>query len=170
MTKQGIEIIGGVGYVPLGGKGGVGQYAQIDECDVDCVSRYNWRFTRDGYAQAHSGQRPDRHTLLLHHLILGRPTAGFVTDHISRDRLDNRRTNLRHVTYRVNSLNINPKHTNKLGVVGVHKLKSGHFSAEIREFGKRIYCGTFTTIAEASCVLSDRRDKIIAIEMGAGRG
>lgn len=41
----------------------------------------------------------------LHNLVKGSPPSGLVVDHRNRNRLDNRQSNLRVVTYRVNALN-----------------------------------------------------------------
>jgi HNH endonuclease/AP2 domain len=39
----------------------------------------------------------------MHHLVLGRPPEGYETDHINRNGLDNRRSNLRFVTRSYNN-------------------------------------------------------------------
>lgn len=44
-------------------------------------------------------------SIFLHKIIMGKPPKGFVTDHINRNKLDNRRCNLRFLTYRMNTLN-----------------------------------------------------------------
>lgn len=41
---------------------------------------------------------PDGRPLFAHHLVIGQPPKGYVTDHINGDGLDNRRRNLRHIT------------------------------------------------------------------------
>lgn len=43
--------------------------------------------------------------VLLHHFVIGKPPRGMVTDHINGNRLDNRRCNLRHVSYARNRQN-----------------------------------------------------------------
>lgn len=64
-------------------------FPQIDENDVSLVSKYRW-YLKDGYAVTSiKGKR-----VRMHHLIFGKPPKGKVTDHINRDRLDNRRVNL----------------------------------------------------------------------------
>lgn len=44
------------------------------------------------------GYAINRNLKKLHHNIVGKPPKGLVTDHINRDRLDNRRENLRFIT------------------------------------------------------------------------
>ena len=64
-----------------------GSHALIDVDDFERVTALRWRVTPNGYALASNG-------LLMHRLVAGTPLGSF-TDHINRDRLDNRRKNLR---------------------------------------------------------------------------
>jgi hypothetical protein len=75
-------------------------YAIVDLQDR-FVEKYLWSINLAGYAQA----RVNGTTKLLHHLIMGKPKKPYVTDHINRNKLDNRRVNLRFVTERENALN-----------------------------------------------------------------
>lgn len=62
-------------------------------------------------------------------------------DHINRNGLDNRKSNLRIVDHMTNMAN--NKHT------GVKKVKSGRFQASCTRNYKTIYIGTFDTFDEA---------------------
>jgi hypothetical protein len=64
------------------------------EVTVDLMVRPRKERTRNG-----------QRTITMHRLIAGSPPPGMVTDHIDRNRLNNRRSNLRHVTYEVNNRN-----------------------------------------------------------------
>lgn len=94
---------------------------QIDEDDYEAVSRYYWYVDHYGYPGTSIGKWPDprRRVISLHVFLLGM-RDGLEIDHINRDKLDNRRANLRFVTRRVNSRNVGPRATNTSGVVGVH--------------------------------------------------
>lgn len=85
--------------IPLGLQSLKG-YAIIDPLDAH-IDNYQWSRTTNGYAQAIVN---GKHTLM-HHIIVGKPPKGFVTDHINGNRADNRRINLRFVTQRENTLN-----------------------------------------------------------------
>lgn len=77
-------------------------YAILD-IDYAWLDKYQWSKNNSGYAQANV----DGKTTLMHHLVIGKPKNGYVTDHINRNRADNRTVNLRHITQRENSLNKN---------------------------------------------------------------
>lgn len=73
-------------------------------------------------------------------------------DHISHDRLDNRKINLRPVTSQQNAMNMGKKCTNKSGVTGVRKektVKSPKWVANITLNYKNKWLGSYDTFDEA---------------------
>jgi hypothetical protein len=69
------------------------------------VNRYPYARTQITHPNAQWIRRTDHHShrqrqsgLQLHHLIMGKPGVGMVTDHINHNGLDNRKENLREVT------------------------------------------------------------------------
>ncbi len=74
----------------------------FDESDLSKIIETNWFVSDRGYAiRNRKNGRQDR----MHHLIIGKPPIGLVTDHINRNKLDNRKCNLRFVTQKVNMQN-----------------------------------------------------------------
>jgi hypothetical protein len=65
------------------------------------LDRHNWSLDGRGYPCTWI----DGKIVKIHHLVAGNPPAGHVTDHINRDKLDNRLENLRFVTQAVNMSN-----------------------------------------------------------------
>lgn len=96
--------------IPLRRRDGtVRAYALIDTDDEELVlSVGSWSFGASGYATCTI--YPAHRDLRLHRLLLGLdfgdPRQG---DHINRDKLDNRRSNLRIVTQRENCQNPGPR-------------------------------------------------------------
>ena len=84
---------------------------QIDEADYLLVIKYTWNINR-GYVRCSAAGR-------LHNILLGPAPEGMEWDHENRDRLDNRRKNLRLVTAIVNRRNKTPRHDNTTGISGV---------------------------------------------------
>lgn len=72
------------------------------------------------------------------------------TDHINRDRTDNRRCNLRECTRCENMQNCGIPSNNTSGVLGVSRLKSGMWSAGIARNRHKRHLGRFCTLAEAA--------------------
>lgn len=75
-------------------------YAIVDLENKD-LQKYQWSLSTSGYAQA----IVNKEKKLMHHLLIGKPTKPDVTDHINRNKVDNRKINLRFVTERENALN-----------------------------------------------------------------
>lgn len=62
---------------------------------------------------------------LFHHIVQPR-SSGMVIDHINRDRLDNRKANLRLACFRTNAINRSVMKNNTSGVPGVGRMETGH--------------------------------------------
>jgi len=109
----------------------------IDDEDFERVSQYKWFLDRDGYVIGSKGSRK------LHSFLIGKK-EGFVVDHINRDKLDNRKCNLRHVTQHENCLN-RPR---GIGVY-LKPERNNKWIARIKFKGKNIHLGYFNTKSEA---------------------
>jgi hypothetical protein len=77
-----------------------GQTVIIDADDLPKLQAYRWYLDSNGYAYARVEGRP----VAMHVYLMGTP-KGFHTDHINRNRLDNRRSNLRICTPKDNLAN-----------------------------------------------------------------
>jgi hypothetical protein len=86
-------------YLPLGVKAKQG-YAIIDKKYM-YLDKYNWHLSKSGYATRFQNDKVD----FLHWHIVGKPESPYVTDHINRNKLDNRERNLRHIPSWENSMN-----------------------------------------------------------------
>lgn len=141
-TRRPAIIDGDVAKLPLaGGK----EYALVDVVDSK-VDQYQWSKSTKGYGQA----RVNGKLVLLHHYLLGKPPEGMVTDHINRNKLDNRKGNLRFVTQKVNMNNLNMLSTNTSGHTGVTWAKNERkWVAQSFFNGKRQHGGYHVTIEEA---------------------
>lgn len=123
--------------------------AVIDDCDFDWAIRHNWRLSTRGYAYRtvhQRGKKPEYKMLFLHAVILG-TKPGYVGDHKNRDRLDNRRTNLRFATLSQNSANRTNK--NRTGYRGVQRHTTG-WRVQIRAKGHRCSIYGFKTPEDAA--------------------
>jgi hypothetical protein len=125
----------------------------VDDSDVQSLSAYDWYISNSGYAYTRWKFAP---IMLMHCYIIGQKD-GLVIDHINRDRLDNRRLNLRHITQRKNCLNRGTPSNNKIGLKGVHmKKNTGRYCSQIYYNGVKEHLGYFDTAEEAKTVY-DRR-------------
>lgn len=138
-----IKTLTDYALVPLGVQAKHG-YAIIDLADVQLIGEYKW--TYDGrYAVAQVNSR----LTYMHHFLLGHPTEGLVIDHINRNKLDNRRSNLRQTTRQVNGLNADRKPTLS-GHVGVTwDAQRAKWYAQIRVRGTTYNLGRYDQLDEA---------------------
>jgi hypothetical protein len=87
--------------------GSVTLFALVDAADYERVSQQRWYWDgRYPYTSLPTGKRSSKR-VRLHIFLLGDPPAGLYTDHINRDTLDNRRSNLRWLTPRESIRNSN---------------------------------------------------------------
>lgn len=142
--RRALIIDGDVARVPVGTNAKDG-YALIDISMVDEVAKSNWHSNGAGYVVAKRNGVKVR----LHHLVLGYPPEGTVTDHVNHSKLDNRINNLRHVSQTENNRNASIRKDNTSGYVGVvwNKQRSKWQAKVFR--GKTIHLGFYNNIKEA---------------------
>lgn len=117
----------------------------VDDVDSS-VAAFTWRLGRTGYAV----RWRDGGTVYLHRDLLGlaRGDAREV-DHRNRDKLDNRRSNLRVVTRRENAQNL-PSQRGTSGFRGVARTAGGRWTAQVKLDGRKRHLGTFATEGAAA--------------------
>lgn len=104
--------------------------AIIDLEDVERVKEHKWYLNNEGYTKC---SNPN---ILLHRFIINAPDD-MVVDHINRNRLDNRKCNLRDCTAQQNCMNRNIPCNNASGTIGVSK-EGNTWRASITINGRRI--------------------------------
>lgn len=114
-----------------------------DAKDFGLVSKHRWRMNGSGYAITYINRNP----VGMHRLISNCPD-GMEVDHINRERLDNRRSNLRICTKTQNAINQGLRSSNSSGYTGVRKHGTG-WQAFITADHKQILLGTFRDIEDA---------------------
>jgi len=118
----------------------------IDDEDFDKVSQYNWYIAKHGYVRM-----TNRSKTYLHHLIIGKK-SGLVVDHIDRNKLNNKKENLRHVTRAQNNANRESK--------GYYFCKERNkWTVNKRKNGKR-FTKRFDTEEEAKRFVAKLEEKV----------
>jgi hypothetical protein len=136
-----------------------GKQILVDDEDYAELAKYTWRVNARGYAQRTIKERGCQTVIQMHRQILGLHTGDArLVDHINRNKLDNRRSNLRACTKAQNGWNQGPQRTNTTGFKGVNQMPSGRFAAQIRYLGQKHHLGSFDTAEEAHevyCLAAD---------------
>ncbi len=130
-------IINGIAYVKMMTSDEV---MLCDADDWEQWKQYHWNVNnKDGYVRAFV----DGKTVVYHHHLLD-TKDGYVRDHINRNRLDNRKCNLRYATSHANSLNKSISKINTSGYCGVsYEKRIGKWRAYIFFNNKMIHIGYY---------------------------
>jgi hypothetical protein len=135
--------------IPLFDGGSVSAYAKVDVADAILANRH-WRLSREGYAVSRA---PRFAAMSMHRMILGLKRGdGLEGDHINRDKLDNRRSNLRVVDRRLNAQNVSAVAGSTSRFRGV-SAKRGLWRARWAVDGVTHYLGTYRTELEAAAAV-----------------
>lgn len=112
--------------------------AIIDIEDLDVIIKYKWTLGTWGYAETKTKKK----CLLMQRLILNEFSPDKIPDHNNRNKLDNRKSNLRIVDKSFNAINTDIRTSNTSGVTGVSWNKNTNsWRAYISYQGKRIELG-----------------------------
>jgi hypothetical protein len=139
-----------------------GKKAIVDDEDYELLNSHKWHYTIRGYARRHipSPDGRGQKTIYMHRLIVNIP-EGKEVDHVNRDKLDNRKSNLRICTHSENQMNVKAKSNNSSGYKGVHwSSKYKKWIATIYKNGKQIYIGNFCDAETAAHAYDSAAEKL----------
>ena len=137
------------------------QHAVVDCEDFDRISAHKWYAswnpkTESFYAYRNlplgNGKRTSQK---MHRVVMGLESGGSQIDHVNRDTLDNRKSNLCIVTNRQNGENRRDQSKHGVGVMK----KGFRFQVHVAISGRRIYVGTYGSPAEARQARVDYLEK-----------
>ncbi len=151
-SPRGLVVDNGVWVEIRGGR------VLVDASTVEWLSQWNWHVHTLGYAGRArlASDPPGGHEVYLHRELLGlRAGDGLQADHINRDRLDNRRANLRIVTPGDNRQNT-PAIAGRFRGVGYDRARR-RWRAQAQFKGHHYFLGRFATEEQAAQVASDWR-------------
>jgi len=126
-----------------------GKFALVDDSDYEWLMQWKW-FFEQGYARRNNLANLAGEPLRMHRLILGdKLKPGMVCDHINRDKLDNRRENLRVCTRAENCQN----RTKSKGTTSIYlgvTFQKGKWVTSLHVGREATYVGSFTSEVDAA--------------------
>lgn len=132
--------VNGIGLIPLP----TGEVVTVDEEDYIQLIGHCWAIGGRGYAMRHDGAK----IVYLHRSIMGFPKLQ--VDHIDRDKMNNRRSNLRLCTNMQNQMNKYAPH-GRSRYKGVHRNKRNScWTASIVVQGRNRYLASCQTEEDAA--------------------
>lgn len=139
-------------------------YAIVDDNIFKYLNKYNWSFSNNGYAYREeffylNGLRKKKR-ILMHREIMKTP-KGLSTDHINRNKLDNRVKNLRICNQSQNTINSTKKMNNTSGYKGVYwNTNLKYWVAEIKKDRKRFSLGYYKDIKDAVLAYNNKAKEL----------
>ncbi|MDB2089370.1 HNH endonuclease [Clostridium paraputrificum] len=122
---------------------------KIDIEDIDKCKKYQWHYANSKDVP-YIATRINGKYIRLHRYIYENVDDGLVVDHINRNPLDNRKSNLRCATPQENGFNKSVRKDNKTGVIGVEYLpKRNIWRGKIKYNNNTIHLGYFNDFNKA---------------------
>jgi hypothetical protein len=101
--------------------------------DLASILEHNWYIGRSGYPIAYIGSRKGTS---VYHYLMGSYGPDYPIDHINRNKLDNRRSNLRVCTRQENNYNRSLAKNSKYKYKGIRQEKDGSWTAYCTKDGE----------------------------------
>ena len=122
---------------------------KIDKNDLEKCSKLTWHYAKNKDSK-YIQTRIKGKMIKLHRYIMNINNSNLVVDHINRNPLDNRKSNLRICSYKENSFNKSIRVDNTSGIPGVSFHKTNKkWRAKIKYNNLTIHLGYFEDINEA---------------------
>ena len=125
---------------------------EVDDEDDEMVSLFTWHI-QDGYPKCKILG------MSVHLFLLGPAPKGLEWDHKDRNKLNNRKLNLRSVTRRIQRLNENLRSDNTSGMRGIHR-NGDWWRATLTTETNYYYLGQYKTKEEAFNARLAKEDEI----------
>ena len=135
-----------------------GLFAAVDKEDYEALSKYSWNAQR-AYKCFYAAGWVGGKVQLMHRVIMT-PPAGQMVDHINRNTLDNRKSNLRICSCSQNMFNSKGKGAWLKGVGTAARNKSKPWRAQIMLNYKQKFLGYFETEELAHAAYCDAAKKL----------
>ncbi len=141
-------------------------FAGLDSEDHDLLATYKWYLDNNGYIFRSVRDGKKKCSVRLHRLVLARIIGrslipSDIGDHINRNRIDNRRSNLRVATRAQNSQN--SKTRSKWGYKGVSfdkKCPRRPWRGVVDQNGHCCHLGQFDTVEHAAEAVRNKRKEL----------
>lgn len=131
-----------------------GFVALVDDEDYEEMSQYFWGVDTHGYARRNYRKENGKYSMTAMHRQIMEAEEGDIVDHINRNTLDNRKSNLRFVTKGENNVNAPRRKDNTSGYKGVSKRggqnRKKEWCAKITKDGKTYSLGYHETPEQAA--------------------
>lgn len=154
-------LAGDIGMIPLRRRDGeIVGYAVVDATDAEWANQWVWHIDTSGYARRNEAVGVKRQRVVkLHRAIVGLDRDPSVSvDHIDRDRLNNRRSNLRIIPRSGNPQNKSASRRGSSRYRGVYRDKRiAKWAATFTVRGIRTTLGYFDDEAEAGAAVKRAR-------------
>ena len=117
-----------------------GKWVVVDNEDYESLVKFSWAFHHMGYAVRGKPQ------VSMHRVIMN-AKPGQLVDHKNRNKLDNRKQNLRFCTPRENQYNSTPRRKILKGIYWRESRKA--WIVRVKKDGKRVFVGYFKSLSKA---------------------